>query len=94
MPTLYICFPYSPAAEVGKPALLDKVFSLLIISLLDICNNIHVGVLTLGQLKIFKMAVAKRGRFVFISGRKHETIYFGLLEYGIFKFYEKNMFIP
>ena len=49
------------------------------------------------ELKIFKMAAAKRGRFVmemFISGRKHETSYFGLLEYGVFKFYEKNMFRP
>ena len=46
------------------------------------------GVLTLGQLKIFKMAAAKRGRFVkemFIFGRKREISYFGLLEYGIFK---------
>ena len=32
----------SPAAEVGNPASLDKVF--LIISLWDICNNIQVGV--------------------------------------------------
>ena len=24
---------------------------------------------------------------MFISGRKHETSYFGLLEYGVFKFY-------
>ena len=45
------------------------------------------GVLTHGQLKIFKMAVGKRGRFVlemFISGRKHESSCFGLLEYGVF----------
>ena len=36
------------------------------------------------------MAAAKQGRFVtemFVSGRKHETSYFGLLEYGVFKFY-------
>ena len=53
------------------------------------------GVLTLGQLKIFKKAAAKWGRFVmFISGRKHETSYFGLLEYGVFKFYGENMFRP
>ena len=62
----------SPAAEVGNPASLDKFFSLLI-TLLDICNNIGgCGVLTLGQLKIFKMAAAKRGKFVmemFICGR-------------------------
>ena len=53
--------------------------------------------LSLGQLKIFKMAAAKRGRFVmemFISGRKHETSYFGLLEYGVFKLYGENMFKP
>ena len=34
------------------------------------------------------MAAAKRGRFVMemiISGRKHESSYFGLLEYGVFK---------
>ena len=52
--------------------------------------------LPLRQLK-FKMAAAKQGRFVmemFISGRKHETSYFGLLEYGGFKFYEKNKFRP
>ena len=24
---------------------------------------------------------------MFISGRKHETSYFGLLEYGVFKYY-------
>ena len=38
------------------------------------------------------MAAAKRGRFVmemFISGRKHEISYFGLLEYGIFILWEK-----
>ena len=35
----------SPAAEVGNLASSDKVFfSLLIISLWDICNNIQVGV--------------------------------------------------
>ena len=34
----------SPAAEVGNPASLDTFFSLLIISLWDICNNIQVGV--------------------------------------------------
>ena len=73
--------------------------SLLIISLWDICNNIEVGVefLPFGQLKIFKMATAKRGRLVmemFISGRKHETSYFGFLECGVFKIYGKNMFIP
>ena len=34
----------SPAAEVGNPASLDKVFFLLIISLWDTCNNIQVGV--------------------------------------------------
>ena len=33
----------SPAAEVGNPASLDKVFFLLIISLWDICSNIQVG---------------------------------------------------
>ena len=55
------------------------------------------GVLTLGQLKIFKMAAANRVRFVmemFISGRKHKTSYFGILEYGILKFYGENMFKP
>ena len=34
-----------------------------------------------------KMAASKWGRFVmemFISGRKHVTSYFGLLEYGVF----------
>ena len=39
----------------------------------------------------------KTGQIVmetFISGRKHETSYFGLLEYGIFKFYGENMFRP
>ena len=43
-----------------------KFISLLIISLWDICNNIEVGVefLPFGQLKIFKMAAAKRGRLV------------------------------
>ena len=43
---IYI-FIISPAAEVGNPASLDNFFfSLLIISLWDICNNIqvHVGV--------------------------------------------------
>ena len=54
--------------------------------------------LPFGQLKIFKMAAAKRGRLVvmemFIYGRKHETSYFGLLEYSVFKIYGKNMFIP
>ena len=42
------------------------------------------------------MAAAKRGRFVmemFISGRKHEISYFGLLEYGVFKFYEKTNYV-
>ena len=76
-----------------------KFISLLIISLWDICNNIEVGVefLPFGQLKIFKMAAAKRCRLVmemFMSGRKHETSYFGLLECGVFKTYGKNMFIP
>ena len=44
------------------------------------------------QLKIFKMAGAKWGRFVmemFNSGRKNETSYFGLLEYGISNFMGK-----
>ena len=52
--------------------------------------------LPFGQLKIFKMAAAKQGRLVmemFISGRKHEISYFGLLECGVFKIYGKNMFI-
>ena len=43
--------------------------------------------LILGQLKIFKMAATKWDRFVmemFISGRKHETSYFGFLEYGVY----------
>ena len=38
------------------------------------------------------MAAAKRGRFVmemFISGRKHETSYFGLLEYVFSNFMGK-----
>ena len=34
----------SSAAEVGNLASLDNVFSLLIISLWDMCNNIQVGV--------------------------------------------------
>ena len=49
--------------------------------------------LPFGQLKIFKMAAAKLGRLVmemFISGRKHETSSFGLLEYGVFKFYAEK----
>ena len=38
--------------------------------------SIGFSYLNLGQLKIFKIAAAKRGRFVierFISGRTHET---------------------
>ena len=35
---------YSPAAEVSNLASLDNFFSLLIISLWDIWNNIQVGV--------------------------------------------------
>ena len=69
---------------MGNPVLLDKVFSLLIISLWDICNKIQ-------------MVATKWGRFVmemFISGRKHETSYFGFLEYGVFKCYGTNMFRP
>ena len=82
---------------MGNLASLDKVvfftdyFSLGYVQL----HPGGCGVLTLGELKIFKMAAAKRGRFVMemsISGRKHETSYFGLLEYGFFKFYGKNMF--
>ena len=82
---------------VGNPASLDKVvfftdsFSLGYVQY----HPGWCGVLTLGQLKIFKMAAAKRGRFVmemFNSVRKHETSYFGLLEYGVFKFYGKKMF--
>ena len=40
------------------------------------------------------MAAAKRGRFVmemFNSGRKHETSYFGLLEYGVWEKYVQTM---
>ena len=89
---------YSPAAEVGNPALLDKVFFTDYFAL-GYMQNIQVGVefFTLGQLKIFKMAAAKRGRFVmeiFTSGRKRETSYFGLLDCDVFKFYGKNMFRP
>ena len=43
------------------------------------------------------MAAAKWGIFVmeiFVSGRKHETSYFRLLECGVFKFYGKKMFRP
>ena len=57
-----------------------KFFSLLIISLWDMCNNIQVGV-------EFSPSRSKQGRFVmemFISGRKYETLYFGLLEYMAF----------
>ena len=75
---------FSPAAEVGNQASLITFFFFTDsrISLWDICNC-GCGVFTLGQLKKFKMAAAKRYRFVlemFISGRKHETSYFGLLE--------------
>ncbi len=28
---------------------------------------------------------------MFISGRKHKTSYFRLLEYGVFKFYGENI---
>ena len=35
---------YSPAAEVGNQLCSIKFFSLLIIYLWDICNNIQVGV--------------------------------------------------
>ena len=84
---------------MGNPASLDKVFFFTDLFLFGIyaINPGGCGVLTFGQLKIFKMAAANRGRFVmemFISGRKHETSYLGLLEYGVFKFYEKNMFRP
>ena len=90
---------YSPAAEVGNLASLDKVFFFTDYLSLGYMQK-HpggCGVLTLGQLKIFKMAAAKQGRFVmemFIFGRKRDTSYFGLLEYGVFKFYGKNMFRP
>ena len=79
---------------MGNPASLDKVFFFTDYFSLGYMQY-HpggCGVLALGQLQIFKMAAAKRGRFVmemFISGRKHETSYFGLLEYGVFKFYGK-----
>ena len=79
---------------MGNPASLDKVFFFTDYFSLGYMQQ-HpsgCGVFTLGQLKIFKMAAAKRGRFVmemFISGRKHETSYFWLLEY-VFKFYGKK----
>ena len=56
----------SPAAEEGNLALLDKVFFFTNYFSLGYVQK-HPGgceVLTLGQLKIFKMAAAKRGRFV------------------------------
>ena len=85
---------FSPAAEVGNPVSLDKVYFLFLFGIYAITSRWVWSFLPFGQLKIFKMAAAKWGRLVmemFISGRKHETSYFGLLECGVFKIYGKNI---
>ena len=54
---------YCPAAEVGNPASLDKVFFFTDYFSLGYMQYIQVGVEFL-QFKIFKMVAAKKGRFV------------------------------
>ena len=68
---------------------LDKVFFFIDFFSLDMCNNIQVGVefSSLGNLKNSRW-LPQNGS----DGRKHDTSYFGLLVYGVFKFYVKNMF--